>query len=184
MGRLVLGLHFAQVGAGAEDFSCARQLDNAHRRVACTLLQGGTQRGNRRAVECVAFVGTIERYACNAADQRGRDRCAAAHINSTAIAVASPPPMQRLAIPRRLPRALSAYSRVVMMRAPVAPIGCPSAQAPPLMFTFRGSRSNSWIAAIGTAANASLISYRSTSLACQFNCASNFCMAPTGANVN
>src|SRR5271165_4553813 len=35
-----------------------------------------------------------------------------------------------------------------------------------------------------TAANASLISYKSTSVACQSNCRSNLVMAPTGANVN
>src|SRR5271169_802402 len=136
MGRLGLRSHFAEVGARAEDFSGARQFDNSHRGIAGAFPQGGAQCGNRRAIECIAFVGTIERNARNAADNLGRDRHAAAHTNSTAIAVASPPPMQRLAIPRRLPRALSAYSRVVMMRAPVAPIGCPSAHAPPLTFTF------------------------------------------------
>ncbi len=134
--RLGLRLHFAKVGAGAEDSPGARQFDDAHRGIAGALAQGSAQDGNRGAIERIAFVGTIERYARNAADKAGRDQCAAAHTNSTAIAVASPPPMQRLAIPRRLPRALSACSKVVMMRAPVAPIGCPSAQAPPLTFTF------------------------------------------------
>src|ERR1700691_2985047 len=70
------------------------------------------------------------------------------------------------------------------MRAPVAPIGCPRAHAPPLTFTLACSRDRSFIAAMGTAAKASLISYRSTSFACQFNCASSFLIAPTGAKVN
>lgn len=43
----------------------------------------------------------------------------------TAIAVASPPPMHRLLAP----------SSVTRMRAPVAPMGCPSEQAPQLALT-------------------------------------------------
>jgi len=45
------------------------------------------------------------------------------HTISTAIAVASPPPMQSEAMPRFRPRFLSACNSVVVMRAPVAPIG-------------------------------------------------------------
>src|SRR5689334_14370098 len=50
--------------------------------------------------------------------------------SSSAMAVASPPPMHRLATPRRLPYLRSAPIRVTRMRAPEAPIGWPSAQAP------------------------------------------------------
>ncbi len=50
------------------------------------------------------------------------------------------------------------------MRAPEAPIGWPSAHAPPCTLTFSCGSLNSFIAAIVTAANASLISHRSTSL--------------------
>jgi len=50
---------------------------------------------------------------------------------STIIAVASPPPMQIAAQPRRAPRRSIALSRVTRMRAPEAPIGWPSATAPP-----------------------------------------------------
>ncbi|MNE32408.1 hypothetical protein D3C80_1260190 [compost metagenome] len=50
---------------------------------------------------------------------------------STAMAVASPPPMQMAATPRRRPWLRSAASRVTRMRAPEAPIGWPRAQAPP-----------------------------------------------------
>src|SRR6202012_6124150 len=55
---------------------------------------------------------------------------------SIALATASPPPMQRLATPRFSPRASSADRSVAMTRAPEAPIGWPSAQAPPLTFSF------------------------------------------------
>src|SRR5215470_5901272 len=46
-----------------------------------------------------------------------------AYTSSSATAVASPPPMQRLAIPRRPPFFRSAPMSVTMMRAPDAPIG-------------------------------------------------------------
>src|SRR5436190_7402827 len=55
--------------------------------------------------------------------------------SSTAIAVASPPPMHRLATPRFRPRLRSAPMSVTRMRAPEAPIGWPRAQAPPWTFT-------------------------------------------------
>src|SRR5690606_2695402 len=51
--------------------------------------------------------------------------------SSMASAVASPPPMQRLATPRLRPYLRSAPISVTTMRAPEAPIGCPSAHAPP-----------------------------------------------------
>ena len=50
-------------------------------------------------------------------------------------AVASPPPMHRLATPRLPPYLRSAPSSVTTMRAPDAPIGWPSAQAPPCTLT-------------------------------------------------
>ncbi|MNL00689.1 hypothetical protein D3C87_1211300 [compost metagenome] len=50
---------------------------------------------------------------------------------SMPTAVASPPPMQRLATPRLPPVLRRAPISVVMMRAPEAPIGWPSAHAPP-----------------------------------------------------
>jgi hypothetical protein len=78
----------------------------------------------------------------------------------------------------------SAPSRVTMMRAPEAPIGWPSAQAPPWMLTLLCGMSRSRMAAIGTAAKASLISNRSTSLAFQPVFLNSFCIAPIGAVVN
>ena len=50
-----------------------------------------------------------------------------------------------------------------MSMPPVAPIGCPSAIAPPLTLTLPGSRSSSRIALSTTEANASLISHTSMS---------------------
>src|SRR5690348_17597317 len=58
---------------------------------------------------------------------------------SSAIAVASPPPMQSAATPRLTPRARIAFNRLTTNRAPVAPIGWPSAQAPPLTLRDRKS---------------------------------------------
>src|SRR5712691_12392670 len=80
------------------------------------------------------------------------------HAISMAMAVASPPPMHRLAIPRLPPLFLSAPIRVTRMRAPEAPIGCPSAQAPPWILTRSCGKPCSLIAAIVTTAKASLIS--------------------------
>src|SRR5207253_2760519 len=50
---------------------------------------------------------------------------------STTIATAFPPPRHSDARPRRWPRFSSAYSSVVSTREPDAPIGWPSAIAPP-----------------------------------------------------
>src|ERR1700733_14706992 len=65
------------------------------------------------------------------------------YIISIAIAVASPPPMQSDATPRFAPRARSAAISVTRMRAPEAPIGWPSAPAPPLTLTFSASEPRS-----------------------------------------
>src|SRR5262249_1159206 len=49
----------------------------------------------------------------------------------TLRATASPPPRHNVASPRRAFRSFIAYSSVVNTRAPLAPMGCPSAIAPP-----------------------------------------------------
>ena len=103
---------------------------------------------------------------------------------SIAIAVASPPPMQSEATPRLPPRACSAAISVTRMRAPEAPIGWPSAQAPPLTLTFSCGRPSSRIAAMATTAKASLISKRSTVRASSRSCRAAFFMRRTGAVVN
>ena len=73
------------------------------------------------------------------------------------MAVASPPPMHRLATPRLPPYFLTAPISVTRMRAPEQPIGWPRAQAPPCTFTFSCGSLRSCIAAMVTTAKASLI---------------------------
>ena len=57
--------------------------------------------------------------------------------SSTASATPLPPPRHSVAMPRFLPRSASAWSSVVSTRAPLAPIGWPSATAPPFTLTLR-----------------------------------------------
>ena len=110
----------------------------------------------------------------------GRD-----HAASRASAVASPPPMHSDATPRFRPYFSSAASSVTRMRAPEAPIGWPSAQAPPLHVDLlvRQCRVRA-SATMATTAKASLTSQRSTSSARQPALPSSFLIAPTGAVVN
>ena len=54
-----------------------------------------------------------------------------------------------------------------MMRAPLAPIGWPSATAPPLTFTRASSTPSIRTLLSATDENASLISHRSMSLGCR-----------------
>src|SRR5512133_577175 len=107
-----------------------------------------------------------------------------ASYRSTTSATASPPPMQSEARPRCLPRSFMAYRSVTRMRAPEAPMGWPSATAPPRTFTPFGSSPSSRLFAIATTANASLISQRSTSEVWSFAFSSVFRMASAGAMVN
>ena len=97
----------------------------------------------------------------------------------------SPSPRRRrcraTATPRFRPRARRAPSSVTRMRAPEAPIGWPSAQAPPLTLTFSCGRPRSRIAAIATTAKASLISNRSTESLVQPVFSNSFLIAPIGA---
>mmetsp|Transcript_16432 Transcript_16432/g.27860 ORF Transcript_16432/g.27860 Transcript_16432/m.27860 type:complete len:221 (+) Transcript_16432:164-826(+) len=58
---------------------------------------------------------------------------------------------------------LSTLRRVVMILAPLAPMGWPRATPPPSTLTFEGSRSMSLMLARATAAKASLTSWKSTS---------------------
>ena len=103
---------------------------------------------------------------------------------STAIAVASPPPMQSDATPRLRPCLRNAPRSVTTSRAPEAPIGCPNAQAPPCTFNLSGSSPRSCSAAIATTANASLISKRSVDFSFQPVNSNSFRIAPTGADGN
>src|ERR1700683_4115003 len=101
-----------------------------------------------------------------------------------AMAGASPPPMHSEATPRLNFFDFSACTSVVMILAPLAPIGWPNAQAPPCTLTCACSSPTSRIAAIVTTAKASLISYRSTALAFQPAFSSARLIAPAGAVVN
>jgi hypothetical protein len=74
---------------------------------------------------------SVQAHLCDGAGVDEAGKSIHGYIRSKMIAKASPPPIHRLANPRRAPRASIAYSNVVMMRAPVAPIGWPSAIAPP-----------------------------------------------------
>src|ERR671915_1548770 len=74
-----------------------------------------------------------------------------------------PPPEQIAATPSPPPRRRSSFASVIRMRAPLAPIGWPSAIAPPFTFTFDSSTPSIRIELSATDANASLISNRSIS---------------------
>src|SRR6059058_3654080 len=78
-----------------------------------------------------------------------------------------PPPMHNVARPFFASRFCISWSKVTRMRVPDAPIGCPSAIAPPLTLTRSGSQPRSLLTAQACAANASLASTRSRSLANQ-----------------
>ena len=69
------------------------------------------------------------------------------------------------------------------MRAPDAPMGCPSAHAPPLTLTRSAGKRKACIAAKVTTANASLISNRSTFSKPHPQARSSFCNASMGASV-
>ena len=87
-------------------------------------------------------------------------------------------------MPRFSPRFFSAPSSVTTMRAPEAPIGWPSAQAPPCTLTMSCGSLYSAIAAIVTAAKASLTSHSSTCFASQPAFFKALAMAPAGAVAN
>ncbi len=80
---------------------------------------------------------------------------------STESATALPPPRQRVASPASPPRSLRACSRVTRIRAPLAPIGCPRATAPPWTLTRDQSQPSSFPSTSAWAANASFASMRS-----------------------
>src|SRR3989454_9742774 len=82
---------------------------------------------------------------------------------SPIIETALPPPRHRVASPRFAPRSFIAYTRVVKTRAPLQPIGCPSATAPPFTLNFSCGIPSSRITARLAAAYASLCSNRSMS---------------------
>ena len=71
--------------------------------------------------------------------------------------------MHNVTMPRFRPSRRIEWRRRVVSTAPVAPIGWPCAIAPPSTLTMSAGRPSSRATAMATAANASLISKRSTS---------------------
>ena len=106
------------------------------------------------------------------------------HDSSTATAIPSPPPRQIAASPFFPPVCSRAFNRLTRIRAPEAPMGWPSAHAPPKIFTCSRSSPNSRIKAMATTAKASFTSQMSTSDACQPSLSSSLRAAWTGAVVN
>ena len=100
------------------------------------------------------------------------------------MAAASPPPMQMAAQPYRLSWRSKAFKSVVRIRAPEAPMGWPSATAPPWTLIFSWEIPSSFMAANTTTAKASLISKRSISSRVIPARPKTFLMAPMGAVVN
>ena len=94
---------------------------------------------------------------------RRRLESATLPFTSTITASPWPPPEQIAAQPSPPPRRRSSFTSVIRMRAPLAPIGWPSAIAPPFTFTFDSSTPSMRIELSATEANASLISNRSMS---------------------
>src|SRR6185369_13824768 len=99
---------------------------------------------------------------------------------STASATPMPPPMHSEARPFLALRRAISCSSVTSTRHPDAPIGWPSAIAPPLTLIFDVSQPISLLTAHACAANASLISIRSRSEAFQPAFSSAFFDAGTG----
>src|SRR5919197_904515 len=71
-----------------------------------------------------------------------------------------PPPPQIAAPPSSTPRRRISYASSSTMRAPLAPIGWPSATAPPFTFTSSSSKPSIRVTCSATAANASFTSRR------------------------
>src|SRR5262249_45145966 len=104
--------------------------------------------------------------------------------SSTAIATASPPPKHKASTPIFPPRRRNALIRVTSVRAPLAPMGWPSATAPPCTLTRSWGIPSSLIAAIGTTEKASFISNKSTFATLSDSVFNSLLIAPIGAVVN
>ena len=91
-----------------------------------------------------------------------------------------PPPPHSAAAPVPPPRRFNSSARCKAILAPDMPIGWPMAMAPPLTFTFDGSRPKVRVDAIPTAAKASLISMRSRAVGSRRSCAQAAAMALAG----
>src|SRR3954470_23031581 len=101
-------------------------------------------------------------------------------ILSMASAIPIPPLTQSVARPREAPRRSNSWSSVTTSRAPVQPIGCPSAMAPPLTFRRSAGIGASSSTASTCTANASFSSMRSKSSMPRPMRSRNFAIAGTG----
>ncbi len=79
------------------------------------------------------------------------------------MALAPPPPLHIAAAPILPPFCFSTWIRVTSILAPDAPNGCPSATAPPFIFTLLASKPSNLLLTKATTENASLSSNASTS---------------------
>ena len=158
----------AQVDPGAEAAPGAGQHDGADGAVvARSATHAAVQLAEQLLVDGVQPLGTVEPEQRDAVvgvldGERGHR----AHTRSMIVAVPMPPPVHIVTRPVVRSRRSSSSRSVPISMAPVAPIGWPSAIAPPLTLTRSGSRPRSRIVFSGTAANASLISQRSMSPIC------------------
>src|SRR5665213_18129 len=82
---------------------------------------------------------------------------------STHMAMPMPPPMHNVARPFLALRFCISYNSVTKIRVPEAPMGWPSAMAPPLTLTLSASKPSSRLTAQACAAKASLASIKSSS---------------------
>src|SRR3954447_22493734 len=80
------------------------------------------------------------------------------HARPSSSAIPWPPPMHSVTRPTSCPPRSISSRHLAVMTAPVAPIGCPRATAPPFGLTLAGSRSSSFMTARAWAAKASLSS--------------------------
>src|SRR6185312_6516316 len=106
--------------------------------------------------------------------------CDPNYMRSMAMPTPLPPPRQRAAMPRLAWRRSSSNISVTRMRQPLAPMGWPSATAPPLALTRSGFSPSSRISATPCTEKASFNSYRSTSSAFQPVLAHNLRTVSTG----
>ena len=115
-----------------------------------------TRTRKKRASGCRSTSATSSAVTRSPASRRTRrSRCDDVRLDCPRHRARSRPPSLRrrrctATRCRACRRALQACTSVVRMRAPVAPIGWPSAHAPPLTLTLAGSSFRSWIAAIAT----------------------------------
>src|SRR5439155_8929437 len=120
-------------------------------------------RGGRLLAKAVVTRDAAEHPRPQAAAHAHRLRPRSLAHTSMSSASPWPPPEQIAARPSPPPLRCSSWIIVARILAPEAPIGCPSATAPPFTFTRSGSAPSISTELSATDEKASLISTRSTS---------------------